>query len=65
LDGLLRVHKDFTDEEKVCDYGKGVKRIQGNVAGYIYFLYLNESNNVTLEENFKMTARKYLEIYPP
>lgn len=65
LDGLLRVHEKFTDEEKVKDYGNSIKRISGLVAGYIYFWYQNGSSKVALKEELELKDRKFLDVCSP
>lgn len=50
LECMLRVHQDFTHQDKVQEYGPSMKRTSGAVAGYVYYLYVNESNTTTIKE---------------
>lgn len=65
MDGLIRLHEVFTEEEKVKDYGKNIKRISGNVAGYLYYTYINKNAKDTLKEEVTFKNKKAIEICPP
>ena len=47
------------------DYGKNIKRISGNVAGYLYYTYINKNAKDTLKEEVTFKNRKAVEICPP
>lgn len=65
MNGLLRVHEVFTDEERVKEYSKNIKRISGSVGGYIYYIYYNNSVKDILKESITIKNRKNMEICPP
>lgn len=56
MDGLLKSHENFTQNDRVHQYSKGLKRVSGTVAGYIYYIYSNEGNDV-LKEQIQMKSR--------
>ena len=59
------MHEKFTEEEKVKDYGRNIKRISGEVAGYVYFTYINKNIRDTLKETVTFKLRKSIEICEP
>ncbi|KAM3137969.1 hypothetical protein pb186bvf_009864 [Paramecium bursaria] len=65
LDSLIILHEKFTEEEKVKDYGRNIKRISGEVAGYVYFTYINQNIRDTLKETVTFKERKSIEICEP
>ena len=62
MNELIAVDSD----EKVKAYeNPNIKKKSGTIANYLYFYYINNSENTTLDETVKMKNRKYLEICPP
>lgn len=42
-----------------------MRRTSGIVGGYVYYLYVNESESTTIKEQVRMKKRQNIEICPP
>lgn len=65
LDGLLRIHQDFSDKEKVQHYEDNIIKARGIVGGYMYFYYQNKTSNTKLKESVQMNNLLNLTIMEP
>lgn len=62
---IVVLHEKFTQKDRIFEYPKDprIKRVTGNIAGYIYYHYTNKSlDSNYLCETVTLKERKYIEV---